>query len=178
MRENTTPDCKINTSVVAAPGLTEGQEPPFFTCRMECYAADGSLRWADEFRNLVTTAGKNDILDQYFKGSEYTAAWYLGLKGTGSADAADTLASHSGWTEVTDYSGDRPAITWGTASSGTLSGSEISITMTDDATVAGGFFCTVDSGTSGVLYSAGNFANSRGLYSGDTLKVTPQVTMS
>jgi hypothetical protein len=79
---------------------------------------DGEVKWVEEFDNLVTTEGKNDILDKYFKGSAYTAAWYLGLKGTGSAAVGDTLASHAGWAEVTPYAGNRPAITFGTTAAG------------------------------------------------------------
>src|SRR4051812_26948682 len=30
-------------------------------------------QWREVFHNLVTTEGKNDILDKYFKGSSYTA---------------------------------------------------------------------------------------------------------
>ena len=70
---------------------------PRFHYAFECRDADGNLKWADEFDNLVTTAGKNDLVDKYFKGATYTAAWHLGLKGTGSAAAGDTLASHAGW---------------------------------------------------------------------------------
>lgn len=80
---------------------------------VECFDADGNLKWCDEIKNLVTTAGKNDALDKYLAGSAYTAAWYLGLisstgYGVGPA-AADTASSHAGWTEDQNYSqGARP----------------------------------------------------------------------
>ena len=51
---------------------------PRFHYALECRDADGNLRWADEFDNLVTTAGKTDLVNKYFKGAAYTAAWYLG----------------------------------------------------------------------------------------------------
>lgn len=142
--------------------------------------AEGMVKekWRETIHNLVTTEGKNDILDKYFKGSSYTAAWYLGLKGTGSAAAGDTLASHGGWSEVTPYSGNRPAITFGTTSSGSNTASAVSYTINATATVAGAFVSSVNTGTSGKLYSAGDFAVSRGVASGDTLNVTPTVTMS
>ena len=66
---------------------------PRYHYALECHDADGNMKWADEFDNLVTTAGKTDLVNKYFKGAAYTAAWYLGLKGTGSAAAGDTLAS-------------------------------------------------------------------------------------
>jgi len=37
----------------------------------------------EHVHNLVMTAGKTDMITQYFKGSAYTAAWYLGLKASG-----------------------------------------------------------------------------------------------
>ena len=44
-----------------------------------CYDADGNEKWADTFSNLVTTLGKNDLLDKYLTGSAYTAAFFMGL---------------------------------------------------------------------------------------------------
>lgn len=140
--------------------------------------ADGlvKLKWKETFHNLVTNVGRNDVLDKYFKGSSYTAAWYLGLKGTGSAAAADTASSHAGWSEVTPYSGNRPAITFGTTSSQSNTASAVSYTINATATVAGAFIQSVNTGTTGILYSAGDFAASRSVASGDTLNVTPTVT--
>ena len=62
-----------------------------------CYDSEGQEKWREVNRNLVVTAGLNDVLTQYFKGSSYTAAWYVGLKGAGSVAAGDTMSSHSGW---------------------------------------------------------------------------------
>lgn len=151
---------------------------PAFTYAVECFDRDGKLKWREEFKNLVTTEGKNDIIDKYFKGSAYTAAWYLGLKGTGSAAVGDTLASHGGWSEVTPYSGNRPAITFGTTSGGSNTASSAAFTINATATVAGAFIASVNTGTSGKLYSAGDFAASRGVASGDTLNVTPTVSQT
>ena len=134
------------------------------------------VKWSENVPNVVTNTGRNDVLDKYFKGSAYTAAWYLGLKGTGSAAAGDTLASHAGWSEVTPYSGSRKAITWGTTSSQSNTATAVSFSITGSATVAGGFITTASSGTSGTLYSASDFASSRTVANGDTLNVTPTVS--
>jgi len=144
----------------------------------ECFGPDGVLKWSETVDNLVTTEGKNDIIDKYFKGSAYTAAWYLGLKGTGSGAVGDTLASHAGWSESTPYAGNRPAITWGTTSGGSNTASAVSYTINATATVAGAFGCTVNTGTAGKLYNVTDFSASRGVASGDTLNVTPTVTVS
>lgn len=143
-----------------------------------CIGADGKEKWREVVENLVTTAGKTDIVDKYLKGSSYTAAWYLILKGAGSVAAGDTLASHAGWTESTPYSGNRPAITWGTTSSGSNTSTAVSISINATATVAGAGCCTVNSGTSGVLYNISDFASSRSVVSGDTLNVTPTISVS
>lgn len=143
---------------------------------LECYDATGNLKWREEVDNLVTTAGKTDLIDKYFKGSAYTAGWFMGLKGAGTVAAGDTLASHAGWSEVTPYSGNRPSITWGTTSSGSNTASAVAFSITGSATVAGSFVCTVNTGTSGVLYSAVDFSSSRSVVSGDTINVTPTVS--
>lgn len=156
----------------------ERSPAPAFTYAVECIGPDGKLKWRDGFHNLVTTAGKNDIIDKYFKGSAYTAAWYLGLKGTGSAAVGDTLASHAGWSEVTPYSGNRPAITFGTTSGGSNTATSVSYTINATATVAGAFVSSVNTGTAGTLYSAGDFAASRSVANGDTLNVTLTVSQT
>jgi hypothetical protein len=158
--------------------LAERIIAPYITYRVECIAPDGSVRWSETVRNLVTTAGKTDAIDKYFKGAAYTAAWFLGLKGAGAPAAGDTLASHAGWAETTPYAGNRPAITWGTTSGGSNTATAVSypITAAGPTTVAGAFICTVNTGTAGVLYSAANFSVSRDVLAGDTLNVTPTVS--
>jgi hypothetical protein len=158
--------------------LAATADAPAFTYKVECVGPDGQVKWTEEFHNLVTTEGKNDIIDKYFKGSAYTAAWFLGLKGTGTAAVGDTLASHAGWSEVTPYSGNRPAITFGSTSAGSNTATAVSFTINGTATVAGAFISSVNTGTSGKLYSAGDFAASRSVASGDTLNVTPTVSQS
>lgn len=147
----------------------------------ECYDKHGKLKWREIVRNLVTTEGGNDILTQYYKGSAYTAAHYLGLTGGSPTFAlADTLASHAGWTEATPYSGNRPTLTgnWGTAASKSLATSAaISIAITATATVGGGFIATAASGTAGTLVGGGAFSADRSVASGDTLNVTPTASV-
>jgi hypothetical protein len=179
MNENAALSSRIDAGLIASSGLSpEGIEAPSITYRVDCVGPDGVLKWSEEFHNLVTTAGKTDIVDKYLKGSAYTAAWYLGLKGTGSAAVGDTLASHAGWSEVTPYAGNRPAITWGTTSSGSNTATAVSISINATQTVAGAFVSSVNTGTSGTLYSAGDFAASRSVASGDTLNVTPTLSVS
>jgi hypothetical protein len=148
-----------------------------------CHDAQGNLKWTDTFHNLVVNEGLQDMNDKYFKGSGYTAAWYLGIiDGPGAGNtyaAADTLASHAGWTENTNYTGNRKAATFGTPTTADPSvvdnaGSPAVFTMNANAqTIGGAFLASVASGTSGVLFSAGNFSGGdKVVDSGDTLSVT------
>jgi hypothetical protein len=144
---------------------------------VECFDADGNLKWSEQIKNLVVTVGKNDLLDKYFSGSAYTAAWYLGLVNSGATYAAgDTMSSHAGWTENTGYSNStRPAPTWGSASSGSKATTATSFSINATGTIGGAFMTTSNTkgGTTGILYSAGNFTGgNRSVVSGDTLNVT------
>jgi len=149
----------------------------------QCFDKDGKLKWEESTHNLVVNEGLQDMNTQYFKGSAYTGAFYLGLitgPGSGTSYAAgDTLASHAGWTEFTNYSGARKAVTFGSATSADpsviSSSSAVSFSITSvGGTVAGGFLCTVSSGTSGVLFSEADFQSpgDRVVVSGDTLNVS------
>jgi hypothetical protein len=143
---------------------------------VECYGKDGELKWKDEIINTVVDEGCNDILDKYWKGSSYSAAHYLGLKGTGTVSASDTMSSHSGWSELVGYTESaRPTITFGTVSGKSVdnSASKASYSINATATVAGAFATTdsTKSGTSGTLVSAGDFSSSKSVSSGDTLTV-------
>jgi hypothetical protein len=178
MNENAIPADVVGASMVMGAAFYEGTPGPRFTYAIECIGPDGEVKWSETISNLVTTAGKNDLIDKYFKGSAYTAAWYLGLKGTGTAAVGDTLASHAGWAEVSPYSGNRPAISFGTTSAGSNTATAVAYTINASATVAGAFVSSVNTGTSGILYSAGDFAASRTVASGDTLNVTLTVSIS
>jgi hypothetical protein len=150
---------------------------------VECRDAEGNLRWFESNDNLVVTEGKNDMEAKYFSGSSYTAAFYVGLKGTGTALAADTMASHSSWSEITPYSnGTRPAFTAGTPVSGVVSNSASVAVFNINATstIYGCFITTNNTtgGTTGILFAASDFSVSRAVLSGDTLSVTYTLTLT
>jgi len=177
----------VSASLVSRPGSTErvGAGGVF---TVTCHGADGQVKWSDSFHNLVVNQGLQDMNSKYFKGSGYTAAWFLGLvtgPGSGTTFAAgDTLASHAGWTENTAYTtsggaGIRAAVTFGTATTAdpsvlNNSASPSVFTMTSNAqTIAGAFLASVSSGTSGFLFSAGDFTGGdKVVDSGDSLSVT------
>lgn len=160
--------------------------------RLECFDADGNLKWVEEMDNLVTNEGLNDLLDKYLKGSAYTAAFYVGLMVGGSPTpapaAGDTMASHSGWTEFTTYSNSpnvRQGATFGSVSSQSVDNSAskasftIAVASPDSQTIGGAFLTTDETvgGTTGTLYSAAAFTGGdKVLNGGDTLNVTVTAT--
>jgi hypothetical protein len=152
----------------------------------KCYDKDGNLKWEDSAHNLVVNEGLQLMNDEFFTGSSYTAAWYLGLvTGPGAGNtyaAADTMASHTGWTEDQDYSElVRQTATFGSATLADPSvignsGSPAVFSMNGTTTIAGAFLTTDDTkgGTSGTLFSVSNFTTpgDRAVVNGDTLNVT------
>lgn len=153
-----------------------------------CIGADGVEKWRDTFPNLVVNEGLQLMNDTFFDGSSYTAAWYLGLitgpsSGTTFA-AADTMASHGGWTEDTTYSNaNRPTVTFGSATladPSVIATTATSFSINGATTVAGAFLTTDNTkgGTAGTLFSASDFTGGdRLLQSGDTLNVTYTFTL-
>ena len=153
---------------------------------VECRDAEGNFKWKDDINNLVTTVGLNLTCDTML-GNSAAGAIYMGLKGTGTAAAGDTQASHATWNEVgganaPTYTGNRQTPTFSAASGGIkTTSSAVVFSMTGSGTVAGCFIniggsATKDN-TTGTLFSAGDFtAGSKTVTSGDTLSVTYQLT--
>jgi len=150
---------------------------------VECFDKAGKLKWSETADNLVVKEGAQFMNDTFFAGSAYSATWYIGLiTGPGSGttiSADDTLASHAGWTEFTDYTGDRVSATFGDpatlADPSVMTTSAASQFVIDDTgTVAGAFLTDVDTGTVGILFSASDFTSpgDRDVVSGDTINVT------
>jgi hypothetical protein len=167
----------------------------------ECqHIRDGKVidEWAVD--NIVTTEGAKDMLDKYFAGSGYTAAWYLGLISSASysttpdiTDVAANLGGTSnGWAECsasyapnydTPAGTSRAAISF-SAASGTdpvskASSATVDITFMATGTVKGAFIAS--NGTrlnaTGVLYSAALFAGDRSVVDNDQLKITVTVSL-
>jgi hypothetical protein len=138
--------------------------------------------WERDDANVVTNVGRNDILDKYWRGSAYTQTVVMGLAGTGTKAAADTQASHAGWSEVgganaPTYTGNRKAVTMGAASSQSCVSPQQTFAITSTGTVAGLFMNNGGSATkddtTGVLTSVVNFTGGdEAVNNGDSLLVT------
>lgn len=168
------------SNLIMNPSVTEDMEV-HGRFHVEC-VRDGKVIWTEEFDNLVTTVGKNDILDKYLAGAAYTQTIRMGLKGVGSAAAGDTQGSHAGWLEqglanLPTYTGNRPSPAFSAAAAGVKATSAaVAFAITGTGTVGGVFINNGGSATkddtTGVLFSAGDFSASRAVLSGDTLNVT------
>lgn len=152
-----------------------------------CYSIDGFIKWDEPIENIVVTVGKNLTLDTIL-GNTAAGAVVMGLKGTGTAVATDTQASHATWLEVglanaPTYSGNRPTPSFSAASaSSKATSSAVSFSMTSTGTVAGCFIniggsATKDS-TTGTLFSAGDFSSTKAVVNGDTIAVTYTLTLT
>lgn len=163
-----------------------------------CRDKDGNVKWEEQFPNLVNAVGKELMLDTLLKGVSYTVVGpFLGLISGASPTfaAADTMTSHGGWTEFTNYTVGGSAVR-GTAvfasatSTGTTpsnvttsAASAITYTITGAGGTVSGCFLVTGSGasstqgnTSGTLYSAGAFTTAKITTAGDTVSVTYSTT--
>jgi hypothetical protein len=173
------------SGLITSPQSTEGLKA---TGRflIECYDKDGKLKWTDESKNLVVNVGLQYMAGTALDGSTARiTTWYLGLYGAAASNdpaAGDTMSSHAGWTEVTNYSeSTRPTATFVAATTAnpsvvTNSASKAQFTMNATVTV-GGAFLTSDNtkgGTTGTLFSAKDFSSpgDRNVVSGDVVLVT------
>ena len=151
---------------------------------VECYDKFGNLKWRAEADNTVVNEGLDDVLDKYFKGSGYTAAFYVGLTdGTPTPAAGDTMGSHAGWSEVTNYDeAARQTLTLGSVSGQSVdnSASKAAFTIDTNSTTIGGAFVTTDNtkgGSSGTLYGIAAFTGGdKSADDDDTLNVTVTLT--
>lgn len=146
---------------------------------VECNGPDGRVKWVETCHNLVVNEGLNFLLNSTFHGTTQVTTWYCGLKNTGTIAAADTLASHSGWTENSNYAGNRKAYEEAAASGQSMTNSASKAVFTisaDSQTIAGAFLCSAETGTSGTLFCVADFASAKSADNGDVINLTYQLT--
>ena len=181
----------ITSGLITSPGSSEGAKA---TGRfvVECYDKDGKLKWVDDSKNLVVNVGLQYMAGTSLDGSTARiTTWYLGLYGAAASNtpaAGDTMSSHAGWTEVTDYTeATRPAATFVAATTAnpsvvTNSASKAQFTMNATVTVGGAFLTSNNTkgGTTGTLFSAKDFNSpgDRSVVSGDVVLVTYTFSLS
>jgi hypothetical protein len=161
----------------------------------ECIGPDGEVKWTDEFPNVVTTVGKNYLLESGLAAAALTVVGpYMGLISSTSytaVAAADTMASHGGWLEAGNanaptYTAPRKTLAFSAASGGSkATSSAASFAITGTGTVKGAFVvlstsavATIDN-TSGTLFSAGLFSGGdKTVANGDTINVSYTATLT
>jgi hypothetical protein len=158
---------------------------------IECRDKDGNLKWFDASQNLVVNVGLQYMAGTALTSTAQITTWYVGLYGSGASNtpaAGDTMSSHAGWTEVTDYSeATRVAATFASATNAnpsvvTNSASKAQFTMNNTVTVGGAFLTSNNTkgGTTGTLFSAADFGSpgDRAVVSGDVVLVTYTFSLS
>ena len=163
--------------------------------KIDCFDTNNNLKWSDSIKNVVTTVGKNFVLDTVLAGSGYTVTGpYIGLISnvsyTTGPVVGDTMASHGGWTEAGNtnapqYTGTRKTAVFNAASSNAKSlSSALSFAITNTGGVKGAFLVlgtanNIVDNTSGTLYSAGLFTNGdKAVANGDTLNISYTASLS
>lgn len=158
------------------------------------HVRDGKVIYSESFPNTVVTVGKNLLLDSGLAGSAYTVTGpfcaLISSVSYSAISAADTQASHAGWTEAgatnaPTYSGTRKTVSWSAASAGAKAfASAASFTMTGNGTLKGAFIVygsgavnTIDN-TAGTLFSAGLFTGGdRAVLTSDVVNVSYTVSL-
>lgn len=150
---------------------------------VKCFDRNGKLKWEEDINNLVVNVGLQHILDTEFQSGTPVTTWYVGLtNGSPTPAAANTMSTHTGWTENAAYSqSTRP--TWtSTRSSQTCTNSaakaEFSINA-DSQTLGGAFIVSnnTKSGSTGTLMCCGAFSGgNQTANNGDTIQVTYSIS--
>jgi len=145
---------------------------------------DGNLKGEYEFPNGIVDEGLDHILDVAFHGSAQVGTWYIGLVDNSGFSAfadADTLSSHAGWSENTDYT-ETNRVEWDedAASSRSISNSTTADFSINASGNLKGIFVssnnTKSTGNTGTLWSTAAFSSVVATANGDTLKVTYTVS--
>lgn len=145
--------------------------------RTKCFDPEKNLKWETISSNLVVDEGLAHILDAIFSLGAVTpnANYYIGLiDATPTISANDTLTTHAGWVEVTDYAEATRQEYVETRASLTIDNAlaKATFSMNATTTVGGAMVCSVDSGTAGLLLAVSPFATGdKPVDSGDTIEV-------
>ena len=146
---------------------------------------DGKVIHSEKFHNVITTEGRDNILDVMFDAATQVTSWFVGLidnAGYTGVSAADTHDSHTGWDENTDFDeSTRPEWAPDAASSQSISNSlTVDFSINGTVTIKGIFVSGLNTkgstSSAPLLWSAGAFATNVTAVNGDTLSVTYTVS--
>lgn len=145
-----------------------------------CRRPDGSIRWQDTAKNIVTTEGLNHILDILFAGDTQINPWYVGLLGSSPSPAAEWTKTEVGAADFVDYDEATLQAYVDARSSQTVSNtaSKAAFTIdTNSSTIGGAFLASastkaVEGGAAEILCAAAFSGGDKSADDDDTLEVT------
>lgn len=145
-----------------------------------CRRPDGSIRWQDTAKNLVTTEGLNHILDVLFAGDTQINPWYVGLLGATPSPAAGWTKTEVGGADFVDYDeATLPAyVDARTNQTVSNTASKASFTISTDGSSIGGAYLAsaetkaVAGGAAEILCAAAFTGGNKAADDNDTLEVT------
>ncbi len=155
-----------------------------FRCRI--LNPDGSVfeDWWD-IPNAAVTVGLNYLLNTGFRGVAAITTWYTGLindSGFTAVASSDTMPSHAGWTELTNYDeAARPTWTPAAAAGGIIANSTaMSYTIDGTRDVRGLFIASVNTkgDSTGTLWATAVEAVARALTNDQVFQVVYQVILT
>lgn len=146
---------------------------------------NGRKLWRERFHNGITAAALLHILETQFRGGTAVTQWYMGpITLVSDVSSADTMASHAGWTEVTDNYDEatRPAWSPPAASGGKLKNTTTTEFTFNASTVCDGIAIISQNDksdlTGGTLWATGKFSTPRTFVAGQQLRVFYELTAS
>lgn len=146
---------------------------------------NGNVIAEGEFKNGSTNVGVHALLDLYFRNSGSAAAnWYIGIIDNASfsaLSATDTMASHVGWQELTEYD-EATRVAWAPAAAATRAVSNSTVrnfTFNATKTVKGIFITDTSTkgGATGVLWATGTFPSTVNVVDNDIISITYTVSV-
>jgi len=183
MKDLTKAQDRMKAAGAAPASLPLGNAQALGKWRAEFRDPEGNLIHTAEWQNLIVDSGLNQLLDS---GLASAGPWYIGLTdGAPTVAAGDTMASHTGWTEVTGYDETArevwtPGSVTGKAVNNNASAAQF--TITNNSTTIGGAFLAdsaTKGGTTGLLFAAGAFDQGDvTLSAGSTITVTAEFTQA
>jgi hypothetical protein len=133
---------------------------------------------------MITNQGLDHLLDVALNGGTQVTTWYVGLirdDNYSALAAADTMSSHAGWEEGTEFA-EAVRQTWVEAAASsqvTATTTEATFTINADQTFKGFFVASVSTvgGTTGTLLLTSLFAGGdRAMVAGQQLKISLSIT--
>lgn len=146
--------------------------------------SDDNLKAIYDFPNGIVDEGMDKLLDVMFHADTQITTWYIGLVDNSGFSAfadVDTLSSHGGWSEFTNYT-EANRVEWeeDAASSRSISNSTTADFSINASGNLKGIFVSNNNvkstGNTGTLWSTAAFSSVVATANGDTLKVTYTVS--